>query len=119
MNYSDSRRSFLAAGIGAAACALTPASAETEDFAALTLKKASQLLRAGPARQWSALAAISNKASTPVPRDHIVSFEQKVASLMQTATRIDLLCLDIGRRDVQAQSAHGTCLARQQLNVAI
>jgi len=45
MNDSDSRRSFLAAGIGAAAWALTPASAETQDLTALTLKKASEVLR--------------------------------------------------------------------------
>ena len=45
MNQSDSRRTFLATGMGAAAWALTPASAESQDLTALTLKKASELLR--------------------------------------------------------------------------
>ena len=45
MNQSDSRRTFLTTGIGAAAWALTPASAATQDLTALTLKKASELLR--------------------------------------------------------------------------
>jgi aspartyl-tRNA(Asn)/glutamyl-tRNA(Gln) amidotransferase subunit A len=45
MNESDSRRTFLAAGMGAAAWALTPAFAESQDLTALTLKKASGLLR--------------------------------------------------------------------------
>ena len=45
MNESDSRRKFLVTGMGAAAWALTPASAETQDLTALTLKKASELVR--------------------------------------------------------------------------
>ncbi|MBZ5678200.1 MAG: amidase [Acidobacteriia bacterium] len=45
MNQSDSRRKFLATGVGAAAWALTPAFAESQDLAALTLKRASELLR--------------------------------------------------------------------------
>jgi aspartyl-tRNA(Asn)/glutamyl-tRNA(Gln) amidotransferase subunit A len=45
MNQFDSRRDFLARGIGAAAWALTPAFAQSQDLAALTLKKASDLLR--------------------------------------------------------------------------
>jgi aspartyl-tRNA(Asn)/glutamyl-tRNA(Gln) amidotransferase subunit A len=45
MNGSDSRRSFLATGIGAAAWAFMPAFAEADDLTALTLRKASQLLR--------------------------------------------------------------------------
>ena len=45
MNQSDSRRAFLAAGIGAAAWALEPASAETQNLVSLTLKKASELSR--------------------------------------------------------------------------
>ncbi len=48
MNHSDSRRSFLASGVGSAAWALTPALAEAEyqqDLTALTLAKASELLR--------------------------------------------------------------------------
>jgi aspartyl-tRNA(Asn)/glutamyl-tRNA(Gln) amidotransferase subunit A len=45
MDSSDSRRAFLATGIGAAAWALTPALAETQDLTSLTLKKASELLR--------------------------------------------------------------------------
>jgi aspartyl-tRNA(Asn)/glutamyl-tRNA(Gln) amidotransferase subunit A len=45
MNQSDSRRTFLATGIGAAAWALGPASAETQNLVSLTLKKASELLR--------------------------------------------------------------------------
>jgi hypothetical protein len=36
MNPLDSRRDFLAAGIGAAAWALTPACAQTQDFTGLT-----------------------------------------------------------------------------------
>jgi aspartyl-tRNA(Asn)/glutamyl-tRNA(Gln) amidotransferase subunit A len=45
MDHFDSRRAFLANGIGAAAWALTPAFAETQDLTYLTLKKASELLR--------------------------------------------------------------------------
>src|SRR5271166_2342119 len=45
MNQSDSRRSFLATGIGAAVSAFTPAFADSQDLTALTLKKASELLR--------------------------------------------------------------------------
>jgi len=45
MNQSDSRRRFLAAGVGAAVWALKPAFAETQDLTSLTLKKASELLR--------------------------------------------------------------------------
>ncbi|HEY6341272.1 MAG TPA: amidase [Bryobacteraceae bacterium] len=45
MNQSDSRRDFLAAGIGAAAWAVGPAFAQTQDLTGLTLKKASELLR--------------------------------------------------------------------------
>ena len=45
MKQSESRRDFLAAGMSAAAWALTPAFADTQDLAALTLKKASELLR--------------------------------------------------------------------------
>jgi len=45
MNESDSRRSFLATGVGAAAWALTPAFAETQDLTTLTLKRAAELLR--------------------------------------------------------------------------
>lgn len=46
MDSSDSRRNFLAAGIGAAAWALRPAFGETpDDLTALTLKRASELLR--------------------------------------------------------------------------
>jgi aspartyl-tRNA(Asn)/glutamyl-tRNA(Gln) amidotransferase subunit A len=45
MSQSDSRRSFLAAGVGAAAWAVTPAFAQSQDLTGLTLKKASELLR--------------------------------------------------------------------------
>jgi aspartyl-tRNA(Asn)/glutamyl-tRNA(Gln) amidotransferase subunit A len=45
LNQSDSRRSFLAAGAGAAAWAFAPAFAESPDLTAQTLKKASELLR--------------------------------------------------------------------------
>jgi len=45
MNLSDSRRDFLAAGIGAGAWALTSAFGQTQDLTELTLKKASELLR--------------------------------------------------------------------------
>src|SRR5689334_2791005 len=45
MNQSDSRRRFLAAGVGAAVWALKPAFAETQDLTSPTLKKASELLR--------------------------------------------------------------------------
>lgn len=45
MDPSDSRRTFLATGIGAAAWALTPAFGETQDLTSLTLKQASELLR--------------------------------------------------------------------------
>src|SRR6185503_14408608 len=45
MSESDSRRSFLATGVGAAAWALTPAFAETQDLTTLTLKSAAELLR--------------------------------------------------------------------------
>jgi hypothetical protein len=45
MNQSDSRRTFLANGIGAAAWAMGLASAETPNLVSLTLKKASELLR--------------------------------------------------------------------------
>ena len=45
MHTSDTRRDFLATGIGAAAAALTPAFAESQDLAGLTLKRASELLR--------------------------------------------------------------------------
>src|SRR6516162_1110949 len=45
MNLSDSRRDFLAAGVGAAAWALTPVFGQTQDLTELTLKKASELLR--------------------------------------------------------------------------
>jgi aspartyl-tRNA(Asn)/glutamyl-tRNA(Gln) amidotransferase subunit A len=44
MNQSASRRQFLA-GVGAAAWALRPAFAESQDLTGLTLKKASDLLR--------------------------------------------------------------------------
>jgi aspartyl-tRNA(Asn)/glutamyl-tRNA(Gln) amidotransferase subunit A len=45
MDQSESRRDFVAAGIGAAAWALTCAFGKAQDPAALTLKKASDLLR--------------------------------------------------------------------------
>ena len=45
MEEVSKRRSFLATGIGAAAWALTPAFAESQDLTTLTLKKASGLLR--------------------------------------------------------------------------
>ena len=45
MSQPDSRRSFLAAGVGAAAWAVTPAFAQSQDLTGLTLKKASELLR--------------------------------------------------------------------------
>jgi len=45
MKPTDSRRAFLATGIGAAAWALAPAFGETQDLASLTLKQASELLR--------------------------------------------------------------------------
>ncbi|HEY7337218.1 MAG TPA: amidase [Bryobacteraceae bacterium] len=45
MNQWDSRRDFLAAGIGAATWALTPAFGQTQDLTELTLKRASELLR--------------------------------------------------------------------------
>jgi len=45
MSPSDSRRSFLAAGVGAAAWAVTPALSQSQDLTGLTLKKASELLR--------------------------------------------------------------------------
>ena len=45
MTESHSRRTFLAAGVGAAAWVLIPASGETQDLSSLTLKKASELLR--------------------------------------------------------------------------
>jgi aspartyl-tRNA(Asn)/glutamyl-tRNA(Gln) amidotransferase subunit A len=45
MSQPDSRRSFLAAGVGAAAWAVTPAFAQSQDLTGLTLKKASVLLR--------------------------------------------------------------------------
>jgi aspartyl-tRNA(Asn)/glutamyl-tRNA(Gln) amidotransferase subunit A len=45
MDPSDSRRAFLATGIGAAAWALVPAFGETQDLTSLTLKQASELLR--------------------------------------------------------------------------
>ncbi|HEY7387159.1 MAG TPA: amidase [Bryobacteraceae bacterium] len=45
MKQSETRRGFLAAGMGAAAWALTPAFGEAQDLTALTLKKASDLLR--------------------------------------------------------------------------
>jgi len=44
MNQSSSRRQFLA-GVGAAACALKPVFAKSQDLTGLTLKKASELLR--------------------------------------------------------------------------
>lgn len=45
MNRSESRRSFLATGVGWAASAVTPALAESPDLTALTLTKASELVR--------------------------------------------------------------------------
>src|SRR5262245_19624347 len=45
MDELDSRRRFLAIGAGAAAWAVAPAFSQTADLAALTLKKASDLLR--------------------------------------------------------------------------
>jgi aspartyl-tRNA(Asn)/glutamyl-tRNA(Gln) amidotransferase subunit A len=42
---NESRRTFLGAGIGAAAWSLTPAFGEPHDLASLTLKRASELLR--------------------------------------------------------------------------
>ena len=45
MNRSDSRRSFLAAGVGVAAWAVAPAFSQSQDLTGLTLKKAAELLR--------------------------------------------------------------------------
>src|SRR5215471_18553881 len=45
MDQFGSRRAFLATGIGAAAWTLAPAFGETQDLTALTLRKASELLR--------------------------------------------------------------------------
>jgi aspartyl-tRNA(Asn)/glutamyl-tRNA(Gln) amidotransferase subunit A len=45
MNQSESRRAFLAKGVVAAAWSLTPALAESQDLAALSLKQAADLLR--------------------------------------------------------------------------
>jgi aspartyl-tRNA(Asn)/glutamyl-tRNA(Gln) amidotransferase subunit A len=45
MHRFDSRRNFLAAGIGAAAWAVNPAFAAPQDLTALTLKQASEMLR--------------------------------------------------------------------------
>ncbi|HXP83067.1 MAG TPA: amidase [Bryobacteraceae bacterium] len=45
MDHSVSRRNFLAVGIATAAWSFTPAFGETQDLGALTLRKASELLR--------------------------------------------------------------------------
>ena len=45
MDHFFSRRNFLATGIATAAWALAPAFGETQDLTALTLRKASELLR--------------------------------------------------------------------------
>ena len=83
MSESKSRRSFLAAGIGAAAWALTRASAETQDFAALTLKKASELLRskgASPVELTQACLKRIEKYNTAVNAFITVTGESALAT---------------------------------------
>jgi aspartyl-tRNA(Asn)/glutamyl-tRNA(Gln) amidotransferase subunit A len=83
MNQSDSRRNFLAAGIGVAACAVTPVLAESQDLAVLTLKKAFELLRskgASPVELTQACLKRIEKYNTAVNAFITVTGESALAT---------------------------------------
>src|ERR1051326_198704 len=86
MHQSDSRRKFLAAGLGAAAWSLRPALAASEDLASLTLKKASELLRskgASPVELTEACLQRIDKYNPAVNAFITITRESALASARQ------------------------------------